>query len=384
MATSRPRIRTVERKRARSGKAYQVVWYDPQRGKETGKVFTHRTDAQAWMDTELLPGLAGGHYRDPRGGQVTFDAWVGEWLDRRMVRPRTETKTAQHLTHILPFFGHMPLGQVTQAHVQKWVKQTRDAGAAPSSVASYYATVRMIFKAAVEEDLLGRSPCRNIQLPPNEADERVFLDYDQAQRLVAATRPWCQSIIATALGTGLRWGELAGLKRSRVDLTHMELHVVQELCEEGGKLWFDDVKSRGSRRVVPIPESTGRVLEARLKMPPGPEGVVFYGQRRGLLRKAFRERELLPAVERAGLEVRPTFHDLRHTYAAWLIAAGTDPFEIQRRMGHGSISVTYDIYGHRLKRQVTDRATVALDEQLRLLPSPTADNVVVLAARQSG
>jgi integrase len=157
---------------------------------------------------------------------------------------------------------------------------------------------------------------------------------------------------------GLRWGELAGLKRARVNLLKQVVEVVVILTEVKGRLDFGLPKTKASRRSVSVPGFLNEMLSEHLEhRPGGPETLVFVGRDGAPLRRSnFRKRHWLPALKTSGLPEDLRFHDLRHTAVSFLIAQGAHPKEIQARLGHSSITTTLDRYGHLFP---------SLDERLR-------------------
>jgi integrase len=137
--------------------------------------------------------------------------------------------------------------------------------------------------------------------------------------------------------SGLRWSELAGLRTTSLDLLRKQLHIRQVTTRCGDK---DYPKSAAGRRTVPLPSALVDELAAHLV------GVergrrVFVGARGAPLSNVnFRHRVWIPAVEAAGIEPRPTLHDLRHTAASWLVQSGVPLYDVMRFLGHESITTT--------------------------------------------
>jgi integrase len=123
-------------------------------------------------------------------------------------------------------------------------------------------------------------------------------------------------------------GECVGRRRRNLDLLRRELQVIEVAVEVTGKRY---PKPKASRRTVPLPDL---VIQALAAFPAGLDELVFRNQRGGpLLRANFRRRVWLPALARLGLVERPTFHDLRHCYAAWLVSEGVPVNVVQAVMG---------------------------------------------------
>lgn len=147
---------------------------------------------------------------------------------------------------------------------------------------------------------------------------------------------------------GLRLGELAGLRRGRLDLLHRQVRVAEIAVEVKGELLFGPPKTRAGNRKVPLPRFVADEFTAHLETygEPGPDALLFMGADGGALRaNGWRARHWQPAIRAAGLEpLRP--HDLRHTAVSLWVAAGASPKQIAMWAGHTSVSVVLDRYGH--------------------------------------
>ena len=227
--------------------------------------------------------------------------------------------------------------------------------------------------AAVADRRLAAHPCVGVPLPTETVHEQRFLAVEELDRLVEATRPRYRAMVLLAALGGLRFGELAGLRRRRVSAVPAAVEVVETLVEANGVHHHGPPKTRRSRRTVPLAGEVRDALAAHLDAwtGPDPDALVFTNTngeplRRGVFRKAW----WVPAIEAAGLgDLR--FHDLRHTFVAFWIVAGKDPKWVSVRAGHSSVAFTLDRYGHLYEDQ-GDEAD-ALDA---LLASARARSVV--------
>jgi integrase len=144
----------------------------------------------------------------------------------------------------------------------------------------------------------------------------------------------------------IRFGEAAALRRSHCDLQGSRLHIGESLAEVAGQLHFGTTKTH-RQRVVALPASIREKLRHHLEETAiASDGLVFTSPKGRALRYSnFRRRQWTPAIEKAGLSGLE-IHELRHTAASLMINHGGDPKLIQTQLGHSSISITYDIYGH--------------------------------------
>ncbi|MCA1710722.1 MAG: site-specific integrase [Actinobacteria bacterium] len=169
-------------------------------------------------------------------------------------------------------------------------------------------------------------------------------------------------MLLTAAGTGMRWGELAGLRVDRLDLLRRRLHVTQTLVDVRGQLSFGEPKSAQSRRFISLPPTLVTALATHLE---GHRSELVFTSENGdpLRRSNFYHRMWRPTCAAAGLVPSPRFHDLRHSHVAMLIAAGVPMKAIQHRLGHGSIVMTMDAYGHLLP-DIDEKLLEGLERQL--------------------
>ena len=170
-------------------------------------------------------------------------------------------------------------------------------------------------------------------------------------------RPQYRVLVFVGAYGGLRFRELAGLRRSRVDLDAGTVDVAENITEVEAKLHSGPPKTKASRRRVSLPSGVIEELAVHLRAPGRPTDYVFRAPAGGPLRiNGFRGRVWLPATMAASLPGL-RIHDLRHTAVALWIAAGASPKEVAARAGHTSVSFVLDRYGHlfpsRMRRCVT-------------------------------
>jgi integrase len=173
-----------------------------------------------------------------------------------------------------------------------------------------------------------------------------FLTAEQVRALAGALGEFSTLVYAAAY-TGLRWGELAGLRIGRLHMLRGELEVAEQLTEVAGHLSFKAPKAK-SGRIVGMPAFLVDMLARHLEGRADPSPLVFVGRDGAPLRRSnFAKRFWKPAVARAGLPPTLRFHDLRHTCVAFLIDLGMQQYDVMRHLGHASIKTTIDVYGHR-------------------------------------
>ncbi len=189
-----------------------------------------------------------------------------------------------------------------------------------------------------------------------------ILTWSESVALAEAHPPHLRTLIYLALDSGMRWSELVGLRRSHVDLERRKVRVTEQLIRLNNGTWFrTDPKTSAGMRSITISSSTAAMLEGRLAgRALDPDALVFTTTSgTPLIHSSFQTHYWKHAKAQAGVNCR--FHDLRHTSVALAIAAGAHPKAIQVRMGHSSITVTLDRYGH-LFPELDEAIAVAFDE----------------------
>ena len=208
----------VER-RVWSGKAsYRARYRDPT-GRERSKSFSRKVDAERWV-AEIEHAKTRGAWADPALGRVRFSDWLAVWWGTTTnLRPSTRARDETLLRlHAIPRFGQIPLAAISQLEVRAWVAELSARGFAPATVTKAYQLLGKVMAAAVDAGYLAQTPCRNVPLPRVEREEMRFLTPTEIVTLAEAIRPAYRALVFVGAYGGLRIGELAGLRRGRVDL----------------------------------------------------------------------------------------------------------------------------------------------------------------------
>ena len=328
-------------------KAWQARYVGPDR-KRHSRQFRRKLDAQNWVDAQTAAKVRG-DWTEPGAGNVTFGSWWETWDSGRVnLRPATKARdTAVARTMVQPTFRERRLASIQQTTVRAWVTELDAAGYAATTVRKAHQLLTAALEAAVEDGLLPRNPARGVKLPPVDNGEMRLLTVEEVANLADKMPRRYRVLVSAAAFTGLRWGELAGLRLKRLDILRRRLTVAETLTEVSGVLSFGEPKTKASRRRVTLPHFLCDELAAHLAAhPTSADGLVFRASEGGPLRRTnFRRRVWLPATESAGIPGF-RFHDLRHTHATLLIAQGEHPKVVQSRLGHASIRTTLDTYGH--------------------------------------
>jgi len=353
-------------------------------GMERSRTFTTKRDAQQWVDSMQVAKVRG-VWIDPSLGRQSFSDYAQSWvLGRGHVVPGTLIKEKGHIAnHLLPAFGSRQLSSIQSADVRAWIATME---CKPGTIAAMFGTLRGIMGTASRDGVIGRNPCDGVDLPRQSAqEEMLFLDPDEIERLAAAIDPRYRALIYLAAYGGLRWGEIAALRPESLNLLRGAVDVRMSLAEVSGH-FYDQPPKSGKPRTVSIPRSLAELIGEHMALWPNEAGTVFASPNGSRLRRSLWYRRFYkPAVLAAGLNPRLRFHDLRHTAAALAIAQSAHPKSIQERLGHSSIRITLDRYGH-LFPHLDESMQQGLDEMLvkaaAASPRPGTQNVLPLKAVQ--
>jgi integrase len=203
----------------------------------------------------------------------------------------------------------------------------------------------------VYDGLIPANLARGVRLPASDHNktEMVVLTPNEFTTLLAAFPEHWQPLIATLAGTGMRWGEATALHVGAVDLDSSPPTIrVQQAWKRTGKSarTMGAPKTKKGRRTISLSRGLVDILRPLVEGRPS-DALVFTALEGGVIHHGtFYPRVWKPALKKAGLTKRPRIHDLRHSHATWMLAAGRPIDRVQRRLGHESIQTTVDTYGH--------------------------------------
>lgn len=254
-------------------------------------------------------------------------------------------------THIKPKLHAVKLQKLTPAHVQSLVAEMSRAGKSPRMRQIVFAILHRSLVVAVRQGLVSRNVADAVDRPTVPKHEIKPLNGEQAAAFLrAASGDRLEALYVLALSTGMRQGELFGLEWSDIDLKAGTLHVRRTLVEINGEFSTNEPKTDRGRRLIELPQIAVQALWSHKAsmMAEGQAGnkLVFVDtDGKPLRRSNMTQRSFFPILKAAKLpQVR--FHDLRHSSATLLLAAGIHPKVVQERLGHSQIGMTLDIYSH--------------------------------------
>ena len=287
------------------------------------------------------------------------------WQAAQVHRPSTAYTFDCHLrSHILPLLGHRPMGAFTRSEIQGWVK-SRSAVLAPSTTTLVYSVLRMIFRAAVADRVLAVSPCERITLPKAPPKDVEPLPVTAIAALAGVVPTRFRGLLICAAGTGLRQGEVFGLRPDRIDFLRRSVKVDGQLVLlPGAPPALGPPKTPASYRTVPLADVVLEALSSHVAaFPPAialdsrkrPMELIFSDDRgRPISRTWFNHQVWGPAVLAAQLPKGSHFHELRHFYASLLIDAGESVKVVQSRLGHATADESVKVVQSRLGHATAD------------------------------
>ncbi len=330
--------------------------------------FANKVDAQRWL-TDQLSRIDRSTWVTPEHGQIAWGDYSEQLLAAR-VHLAARTVETDHLCHkrAVEWIGDVQLARLTPELLRRMTSELADRYA-PETVARTMRWVRLTLNQAVRDRRIVSSPAEGVRLPRARRSDMRLLDGAQIASLAGALPERYSSLAIVAAYTGLRWGELAGLGVGDLNMLRRRLTVRSTLVEASGQTpRLGPPKSKASGRTITLPGIVVDSLARHLEAYPPVDEMVWTTERGHLLRRGSFGRIWRKAVaESVGPPCR--VHDLRHTHAAWLIADGEHPKAIQTRLGHGSISVTMDRYGH-LMDGLDDQIAAHLDARAESVAPP--------------
>ena len=317
-----------------------------------------------------------------RSERIKPDMLFGDWIDfwyqnfsKPKLRPTTQACYEGRIyTHIIPGIGQIPLCKLTQNELQQFYARLKKSGRkkhvekfgeslSDRMVRSCHTTCRTALEKAVTEGLIRINPAVGCKLPPKKAKEMQVLTPAEIIRfLTQAKEEGYYEIFLLELTTGMRRGEIIGLKWRDLDLATGELHIARQVIRVKGETVVSQPKTKSSLRTVILAPDMVEIL-AELKQTVAGEWMfpspVNEGQPRNPCALYHRFQTIL---ERANCK-KVRFHDLRHTFATMAIENGMDIKTLSTMIGHVSAETTLNIYSH-----ITDtmqlQAAVKIDREI--------------------
>jgi integrase len=325
-------------------------------------VFTRKADATRQLRAVEYK-LEAGEWLDPTLQATRYADWARTWIDTRSdLKPKTLDGYMSLLnSRILPTFGEARLRDIKAIDVEQWVADMATEGLSPSRTRQAYNVLSSSLKAAVRSDMIRVNPADGAKLPKIKINEMRHLTPAEVESIADCVGDEYETLVYVLAYCAIRAGEAVALRRKNVNIVRSELRIMESATEINGRIEVGATKNRRNRNVT-VPKFLMKRIEEHLDsyVAQDPDALVFGSPRGGALRLSnFRHRVWSPALEGTDLEgVR--IHDLRHTAASILINQGLHPKIVQQHLGHSSIVVTMDRYGHLYPSDI-ERVQDALD-----------------------
>lgn len=340
-----------------TGERFYRVRYRKPGGRQTDKRgFRTKRDAQVFLNSVEVSKLEG-TYIDPTLGRATIGELAPAWEARQShLKITTATGIEQALRiHVLPTWADYRVSEIRPSHVSDWVAKL-SAIRSPSVVLRAHGVLLGILEDARRDGLIRANPATDLDnLPRRRKSEHVYMTHEEVMRFAEGSNGR-ELLVYVACYTGLRWGEMAGLRVNRVDPARRRIRVVENAVYVKGRHYVQTPKTHELREVE-YPAFLDPLMAARLEDRPA-NGLIFPAPRGGFLRHARSgERWFKRGQGAAGVPASITPHDFRHTAASLAVQSGASVKAVQRMLGHKSAAMTLDVYADLWDEDLTTVAT---------------------------
>lgn len=345
----------------RNGKEY-VYWearytagHDPGTGRQIQRSITGKTQKEVSRKLrEATLAIEDGTYTAPNS--MTVAAWANKWTRDYLggVKPLTaKSYEAAVRTHIIPGLGAVRLDRLTTDQIQTFYNSL---DLSPKTVRNVHGVLHKMLQQAVSSHILSYNAAEGAVIPKVEKPEiRPLEPQEVTAFLQAAEDTPYRNLFRVAVMTGMRQGELLGLRWSCVDFRHGTVLVNQQLQYKDKAYFFQSPKSGKGRTITPAPLAMDALRDERERQQAEKEaamgcfqnqdGLVFTDALGKHLAPRTVDKHFHKVAEKAGISgVR--FHDLRHTFAVSSLQAGENVKTVQENLGHATAAFTLDVYGH--------------------------------------
>lgn len=324
---------------------------------------------------------------DPKNSETLWGDWFRTWIDAHSIAFSTEnTYRSLADNHLMPEWEGVKLRDIDELGIQRWMKklskERRERGVLVPARSVYIIhnslqLLKTTLNAAVRHKRLTVSPAADIPLPTLPKGLERFLTPDEVEAITFQADGLNASVIWTGVETGMRFGEMAGLHIARVNFDQGVIQILEQYDQKAGVIKAYPKDREG--RWVPMSHNLADILRRMLdqqreprktcgiphEMGRCPGDILFRGPRGApLSSKEWGRGPWARAKQRAGIEDRVRPHDLRHTYASWLLQQGVTLAELAYLMGHSSQEVTQK-YAHFAQEQTFEIVRQALTDHRR-------------------
>jgi integrase len=355
-----------------AGRRYRVRYRKPDRSQTDKRGFKTKHDAQLFL-ASVEVAKASGRYIDPTRARVTVADWMVTYISTRADLRRSTLSRMEGVTrlHINPALGSIPLAELTRLRCQQFVSQlntTQKAG----SVHKIATVLSGAMQLAVDDGRLPGNPAARLKLPRQMKKRKKFLTHQQVADLAAAVDARAKGegfglLIYVLAYTGLRWGELAGLRVRDLDFQRRRLNVRETMVEVGG--YFEESAPKDyEERSIPVPEFIMSQLAVHIEGKASADRVFVSARTQMPIRnQSFRRYWFNNAAVEIGIPGL-TPHELRHTCASLAVSVGANVKALQKMLGHASAAITLDVYADLFDEDLDAVAEALHAHAVHLLP----------------
>lgn len=355
---------TVEKYETESGIRYRVRYRKPNHAQTSKRGFLTKRDAQLFA-ASVEVSKAKGEFIDTSLGRVTIADAGENYLRTKKVSLRASTYRSVEgawRLRVKERWGTTPLGAVQHEDVQVWIDQMRAQGYSTPTIMRTYGILLGILDRAVREKKIPAHSARGVELPKPKKSKRSYLTHAQVDVLARSAGEHA-TLIYTLAYTGIRWGEMAGLRAYSVDLERGRLSIFQSAVQIGSTFSLEAPKN-GEPRSIPLPAFL--VSRLRVHMAQMHPGDLVFGVAGEYPKRPHTSKGWLAWALKRAQAVDPTMpkvspHELRHTAASLAVSAGANVKAVQRMLGHKSAAMTLDVYADLFDDDLESVAT-ALDQ----------------------
>jgi integrase len=357
---------TISKYQTASGATlYRVRFRTPDNRQTDKRGFATKRDAERFAATVEVSKMRG-EYVAPSHAKMTVGELGPAWLDRQRGHLKPSGYVVIETTwrlRVKSRWGNVALGDIRPTAVQQWISDlgrgTADVKPVGASVMkrTHYVLSR-ILGDAVRDNLIAKNPAAGVKLPRTSRKRPVYLTHQQVAALAAASGEH-EGLVLTLAYTGLRWGEVVGLRVRDLDMLRRRASISENAVQSGKEIHVGTPKAH-KQRTVPLP---GFLLPFLARQCEGKSrnDLLWSGDAGGHMRRPHPTSGwFAKAVTGSGIP-RATPHDLRHTAASLAVSAGANVKAVQKMLGHASAAMTLDIYADLFDDDLEAVAT-ALDE----------------------
>ncbi len=328
-----------------------------------------------------------GRSNDKLKADMPFGDWIDFWYQnfcKLTVKPKTQACYENRIyTHIIPGIGKITLNKLTQNDLQQFYAKLKKSGRkrltekygeglSDRMVRSCHTTCRAALEKAVAEGLITVNPANGCKLPPKKSKGMQVLTQAEIMRfLIQANAEGYYELFLLELTTGMRRGEILGLKWSDLNMQTGDLHISRQVVKVKGKTTVSTLKTKSSIRTIRLAKEMVELL-AKMKEATQSEWMFPSPVKEDAPRDpsaVYRRFQLI--LERANCK-KVRFHDLRHTFATMAIENGMDVKTLSAMIGHVSAETTLDIYSH-ITDTMQQQAAVKIDREIGGTDAEMAD-----------